>query len=135
MRAIDKEITMDPAAEARRYVENAKQLLLEHGKLDVENRYYGDRKYVRMAGNTLWNGVLLILNSTFHINKSKGRLNIDDYRTIVGKRDRKLLNYVNAAYDLMHLSMGYDGILEKSVCQKGIQLAEEIIDRCEQLLA
>lgn len=51
----------DPVAEARRYVQNAKDLLEEKGKLDVETQLYKDRKYVRMAGNTLWNGVLLIL--------------------------------------------------------------------------
>ena len=134
MRAIDKEITMDPVAEARRYVDNAHTLLKEKADLDPETQCYHDRKYVRMAVNTLWNGMLLILNATFHINKRKGRLTIDDYRNIVGKRDQKLLDYVNAAYDLMHLAMGYDGILEKSVCQKGIQLANKIIDRCERLL-
>ena len=30
--------------------------------------------------------------------------------------------------------MGYDGILKKSVCQEGIDLANEIIDRCACLL-
>ena len=40
----------NPVEEARRYVDNAKALLVEHGELDVETRSYNDQKYVRMAG-------------------------------------------------------------------------------------
>ena len=42
----------DPVEEARRYVDNAKTLLVEHGELDLETRSYTDRKYVKMAGDT-----------------------------------------------------------------------------------
>ena len=65
------EIVVDPVSEARRYVENAKVLLKEHGDLDFETQLYQDRKYVRMAGNTLWNGVLLILDAVFHVKNKK----------------------------------------------------------------
>ena len=134
MRTRDNETMMDPVSEARRYVANAHTLLIKKAGLNPETQLYRDRKYVRMAGNTLWNGMLLILDATFNIDKTQGRISIKDYRTIIGKRDRKLLDYVNVAYDTMHLTMGYDGNLEKSICQKGIQLANEIIDRCERLI-
>ena len=134
MRDFMIEPVADPVAEARRYVENAKELLKDHGQLDYENRFYGDRKYVRMAGNTLWNGMLLILKAAFQIKKNKGRLSIEDIRTIINKRDGKLMTLVNTGYDIMHLSMGYDGILNKDVCQAGIRTAEEIIERCEVML-
>lgn len=134
MRTRDNETMMDPVSEARRYVANAHTLLIKKAGLNPETQLYRDRKYVRMAGNTLWNGMLLILDATFNIDKTQGRISIKDYRTIIGKRDRKLLDYVNVAYDTMHLAMGYDGNLEKSICQKGIQLANEIIDRCERLI-
>ena len=130
MRNIQKEIVVDPINETRRYVENAKKLLQEHGQLDVEHRFYNDRKYVRMAGNTLWNGMLLILKETFQIKKSKGRLSIEDIRIIINKRDGKLMTLVNTGYDIMHLSMGYDGILNKSTCDDGFRIADEIIERC-----
>jgi len=52
----------NPIEEARRYVDNAKDLLREKGELDPETHSYSDRKYVKMAGNTLWNGVLFILS-------------------------------------------------------------------------
>ncbi len=126
--------TTNPVNEARRYVQNAKDLLVNNGHLDYETQSYGDRKYVRMAGNTLWNGVLLILEAAFRINKMKGRLNIDDYRMAVGQRDKKLLTLVNRGYDTLHLAMGYDGNMDKSVCDAGFRLANEIIDHCSVML-
>lgn len=135
MRATEPHTELEPVAEARRYVENARTLLIEKAGLDPETQFYHDRKYVRMAGNTLWNGMLLILKAAFHVNKKKGRLSIDDYRIVIENRDKKMLDFVNAAYDIMHLAMGYDGVLEKSVSQKGIQIANEIIDRCERLIS
>ena len=127
-------MTTNPVNEARRYVQNAKDVLINNGRLDYETQSYGDRKYVRMAGNTLWNGVLLILEATFRINKTKGRHNIDDYRSAVGQRDKKLLTLVNRGYDTLHLAMGYDGNMDKSVCDAGFRLANEIIDHCSVML-
>ena len=124
----------DPVAEARRYVQNAKELLEEKARLDTETQAYQDRKYIRMAGNTLWNGVLLILDATFQLENKKGRLSIYDYRNVVGQRDKKLLDMVNRGYDTMHLAMGYDGNLEKAISSAGIRIANDIIDRCEVML-
>ena len=124
----------NPVAEARRYVQNAKELLEEKARLDVETQAYQDRKYIRMAGNTLWNGVLLILDATFQLENKKGRLSIYDYRNVVGQRDKKLLDMVNRGYDTMHLAMGYDGNLEKAISSAGIRIANDIIDRCEVML-
>jgi hypothetical protein len=129
------EIIEDPVKEARRYVQNAKDVLKEKGQLDIETQFYQDRKYVRMAGNTLWNGVLLMLDAVFHVKTDDGtRPDIRDYRNAIVKRDLKLLTFVNVGYDIMHLSMGYDGNPYKANCQKGISLANEIIDRCAAML-
>ena len=130
----DKEAIADPVKEARRYVENAKNVLQKYATLDIETLNYNDRKYVRAAGHYLWNGVLIILNAAFHVNEKKGRISIDDYRIAVRPRDRKLLALVNNAYDILHLNMGYDGILNKKVCDEGFLVANEIIDRCELML-
>ena len=129
------EIVTDPVAEARRYVENAQTLLKEHGNLDYEIQLYQDRKYVRMAGNTLWNGVLLILDAVFHV-KKVGRLHPDviDYRDEVAKRDKKLLALFNTAYETIHVYMGYDGNQSKATCMEGFRFANEIIDRCAAML-
>ncbi|MBP5727581.1 MAG: DUF5618 family protein, partial [Clostridia bacterium] len=53
---------------------------------------------------------------------------------VVGARDKKLLALVNIGYDIMHLSMGYDGIIDKKTCDRGFQIANEIIDRCAVML-
>lgn len=129
------EVYIDPVKEARRYVQNAKDLLKEKGHLDVETQLYKDRKYVRMAGNTLWNGVLLILNAVFHVKKTpKSRPHFADYLKAVGARDNKLQDLVIGGYETMHICMGYDGIRDKNVCQGGFRIANDIIDRCAAML-
>ena len=135
MRDFMIEPVTDPVEEARRYVRNAKDLLNERGNLDAETQLYQDRKYVRMAGNTLWNGVLLILEATFHIEKKKGRLSIYDYRNIVSQHDKKLLSLVNRGYDTLHLAMGYDGNQDKAISSTGFIIANDIIDRCATMLS
>ena len=125
----------NPIEEARRYVNNAKDLLRERGDLDPETNHYSDRKYVKAAGHYLWNGVLVILDATFHLErKNDGRIDIKDYRMAVGTRDRKLLALVNDAYDTLHLHMGYDGVLNKRICDEGFLIANEIIDRYAVML-
>jgi len=74
MRDYIPELIADPVSESRRYVANATALLKQHGHLDYETQLYRDRKYVRMAGNTLWNGVLLVIDSVFQVkNPSRKR--------------------------------------------------------------
>lgn len=125
----------NPVEEARRYVENAKTLLVEHGELDVETRSYGDRKYVKMAGHTLWIGVLYILDAVFHVRKDRRtRVDIQAYREAIAKRDKKLLQFVNNGYEILHIHMGYDGTRVKATCDEGFSVANEIIDRCAVML-
>lgn len=126
----------NPVEEARRYVDNAKTILVEHGELDTETRLYGDRKYVKMAGDTLWKGVLLILDAVFHVRKDRRtRVHIEDYLEAIRKRDGKLAKLVYTGYETLHLYMGYDGTQRKATCDDGIHLANEIIDRCAVMLA
>ena len=109
-------------AEAMRYVENAKECLKKAGK---EGGYYADAKYVKMAGNTLWNGVLLALENRM---PSKGRPDIRKYREEIAKQNKKMLRVLNSGYATCHLSMGYDGNISASVCKEGINLAVELIE-------
>lgn len=126
----------DPIAEARRYVDNARKTLSENGELDVELNRYDDEKYVRAAGNYLWLGVLMALDAVFQVRKDRRtRVDINNYRECVGKRDRKLLALMNDGYDVMHLYMNYDGNQSKGVCDDGFRLANTIINRCETMLA
>lgn len=125
----------NPVEEARRYVDNAKKLLVENGELDTETHLYGDRKYVRMAGDTLWKGVLHLLDAVFHVRSDRRtRVHIEDYQEAIGRRDGKLAKLVHTGYDTMHLYMGYDGIQSKAICDSGFRLANDIIDRCAKLI-
>lgn len=126
----------DPITEARRYVENARETLKDKGELNVETRRYEDEKYVRAAGGYLWLGVLLALDAVFHVRSDRRkRVYINEYLEVIAKRDKKLLNYVDEGYDVMHLYMHYDGAQSKEICDAGFRLANTIIDRCEMMMA
>lgn len=122
--------------EARRYVRNAKEILIERGKLDDDGEAYQDRKYVRAAGNYLWLGVLIALDVVFNVRQGKRtRPDINDYREVVSHRDKKLLSLVNMGYDTIHLSMNYDGNQSRVVCDMGFRITDDIIDRCERMVS
>lgn len=125
----------NPVDEARRYVDNAKQTLKENGEYDSSLKRYGDRKYVRAAGHYLWNAVLIVVDAIFHVKtKTRPHPDIKDYKEAIATRDRKLLALVNDGYDTMHISMGYDGNQQKSVCDTGFSLADQIITRCAAMM-
>ena len=123
----------DSIAEARRYVANAEEII-QRSKYDPETRSYKDKKYVRIAGDTLWKGCLIALDAVFNVRKGKGRPSIKKYQEAVAKRDGKLLKFLNLGYETMHLVMGYDGNRDKKVCDAGFERANAIIDCCASLM-
>lgn len=118
--------------EARRYLSNAKEILRE--KAVKEDGVYKDRKYVKMAGHTAYVGVLEALDVVFG-NKRKGRKSVDWYKEELANIDRKVLTNFLVAYDVLHLSMSYDGNLSAAVSKEGIEVAEKIIEWAEQKTA
>lgn len=125
----------NPIEVAQRYVDNAKQTLMENGEYDKSLRRYGDRKYVRAAGHYLWNAVLIAVDAIFNVKtKQRPHPDIKDYKAAVALRDRKLLALVNDGYDTMHIAMGYDGNQQKDVCDAGFRLANEIIKICSKMI-
>ncbi len=122
----------DPIEEARRYVANAEEVI-KKAQYDPETQSYMDSKYIKMAGDTLWKGCLLALDAVLHVRKGKGRPSIEKYKEAASKRDRKLLQFMNNGYDIMHLSMGYDGTKGKKTCDVGFEYANAIIDHCARL--
>lgn len=128
--------TVDPVKKARRYVDNAKKTIQENEVFDEETGCYNDPKYIRTAGHLLWNAVLIILDAVFQV-KTQQQPHPDnkEFLRAVGKRDRKLLDLINTAYNVTHISMGYDGNLDKNTCQSGFRLTNDIIDRCAKMLA
>jgi hypothetical protein len=121
-------------AEAIRYMDNAKETLKKAGK---EDNYYDDRKYVKTACGTAYNGVLVALDTYLGLKgivKTKGRKSIEYYCEQLGKMDKKLLRQVNNAYEILHLSGYYDGIQDAVVVKRGFEEAYEIIDRINPAL-
>lgn len=126
----------DLIMEAKRYVANAEKTLRENGCYNQELKQYEDDKYVRAAGHYLWHAVLMALDAVFHVRADRRtRVDVNDYYEAVRKRDKKLLALVNNSYNVMHLSMDYDGNTRKNVCDDGIVLANEIINRCAAIQA
>lgn len=124
----------NPIEEAKRYLQNAKDVLKNNTTVDNDG-YYSDSKYVRMAGNTAWNGCLIALDAAYDIKKDKKkdtRLSIDDYKRIISGKDKKMIPHVVEGYNLLHLSMGYDGTKRASVVKDGFALAKTIISRCSE---
>ncbi|GAB3923188.1 DUF5618 family protein [Larkinella terrae] len=120
---------MNTVQEAKRYLDNARQILREKGL--KENGYYQDRKYVRMAGNTVYNGILVALDSLLE-EKTKGRKDATWYKARLARLDKNILNSFVSAYDTLHLALGYDGNLNAKVATAGLENAENIINWVEQ---
>ncbi len=114
--------------EAKRYIANAKDILREKAK--KEDGYYQDKKYIRMAGNSAYSGILEALDSVI-IEKQKGRKSVNWYKEQLSKTDKKVLNAFVSAYYILHLSMGYDGIPSAKIANTGLEYAEQIIDWVE----
>jgi len=118
-----------PIREAERYLQNARQILSE--KAEKDGDYYNDSKYVRMAGNTAWNGVLIALDAVLKMreNAKKGqRLDIKDYQDAIAKKDIKMPRILYNAYKLIHLSLGYDGITRYKVVQDSLEQAKTLLE-------
>ncbi len=118
-----------PIREAERYLANAKQILSE--KAGKEGNYYTDPKYVKMAGNTAWSGILVALDAATDVRKNlkKGqRLDIKDYQNAVAKKDRKMNIPFSVAYDSLHKTLGYDGNLSYKIVQESLSQGKMIID-------
>ena len=122
----------NPISEAKRYVENARTILRE--KAIKEDDRYTDKKYVKLAGHAAYTGVLVALDGFFGV-KKKGRKDVGWYQEQLASVDKKLLNNFVSAYELLHLSMSYDGTREAVVAQQGLKRADEIIQWVEQRTA
>ena len=115
--------------EARRYIDNAKEILRDKAK--KEDGYYTNSKYVKMAGHTAYTGVLVALDGKFG-RKGRRRKDIDWYRQETKKWNVKLLPILNSTYEILHLFLGYDGTKDSRIAKIGIENAERIISAAEK---
>ena len=117
--------------EAMRFMNNAKECLQKAKK---EDRFYHDTKYVKMACGTAYSGVLVALDGYLTLKgiekpKKKLRKSIEYYQENLAKLDKKLLSYVNSAYQILHLMGYYDGVLNADVIKAGFEDAYTIIEK------
>ncbi|MDR0732710.1 MAG: DUF5618 family protein [Dysgonamonadaceae bacterium] len=118
-----------PIREAERYLRNARQILSE--KAGKDGDYYTDSKYVKMAGNTAWNGVLVALDAVFGIRdklKKRQRPEFKDYLAAIAVVDKKMTRPLLCAYESLHKSLGYDGNTRYKIVQDSLDQAKMILD-------
>jgi len=112
-------------------MENAKACL---SKAKKEDNYYKDQKYVKMACGTAYSGLLVALDCILmlkgiHKPAGKERKSIEYYQSNITKIDKKILNALNSAYEILHLLGYYDGITKASVVKDGFDEAYKIIEK------
>jgi hypothetical protein len=118
-------------AEAIRYMDNANGSLQKSGK---DGNNYIDKKYVRTACGTAYNGVLLALDAWFVLKgipepPKKQHKSIKYYMSNIAKIDKKLVSDMDTVYDILHLEGYYRGITNIKIIAAGFELAYEIIER------
>ncbi|MDR2691035.1 MAG: DUF5618 family protein, partial [Dysgonamonadaceae bacterium] len=115
--------------EAERYLQNARQILSE--KAEKDGNYYKDSKYVKMAGNTAWNGVLVALDAVLGVRKglkTRQRPDFHDYQAAMSAKDAKMSRPLFFAYESLHKVLGYDGNARYKIVQDSLEQAKFIID-------
>lgn len=119
--------------EALRYIDNAKKILKESAGKNKE--FYTDGKYVSMACNTAWSGILIALHGKMIKEgvkmPSKEQMNVNIYREYLTKKNKTILKYFNSSYNHLHLLGGYDKELSVSNTQTGLDFALKIIEWCK----
>ncbi len=117
-----------PYLEALRYMDNAKSQLKIAGK----NSYnYLDDKYVKTAAGTAYSGILVALDE--YLKRKEGSKyekpkSIEEYRTKISKKDKKLLSLLNSAYYILHILGYYHGDTTIKTIKLGFDEAFAIIE-------
>ena len=116
--------------EALRFMDNAKDCLK---KAQKDGNYYRDTKYVKMACGTAYSGVLVGLDGYLALKgirpDKKVRKTIEYYQYNLAKLDKKMLDHLIGAYNILHLSGYYDGVGNVVVVNEGFNEAKSIIEK------
>ncbi len=123
------QIQPDPVSEYYRYISNAEEMLMKYARLD-EDGFFEDEKYVKVAGDLAYKGLLIVLDALMQKKniKTKGRKSIEKYQEFLANENRRMMKYLNEAYRCWHIMMGYDGDNSIEIWKLGLKFAEEIVN-------
>ena len=123
-----EEIRLRYYSEAMRYMDNAKECLQ---KAQKEDEFYNDKKYVKMACGTAYSGLLEGLDGFLLLKgiKGKERKSVEFYQRNITKIDKKMLKTFINAYQVLHLSGYYDGIMDAVIINRGFDNAYSLINK------
>ena len=125
----------NPIEQARLRANNARMILEEKCALDAALNRYENQKYIRKSGRALWRAVLIALDTVLDIREDRRtKVYIDDYLETAAKKDEKFAKIIDVGYYVIRVCMGYDGVQHKPICDEGFRLANDIIDRCDEML-
>jgi len=118
-------------AESMRYMDNAEETLQKAGR---DGPHYVDRKYIQTACGIAYNGLLIALDAWLKFKgfpdlSKKQRKSIGYYKDAVATLDKKMLSYLDVAYDILHLSGYYDGVKGVKTVKEGFDTAYYIIEK------
>jgi hypothetical protein len=116
------------------YMNKAEETLKKADKFDNQ---YKDAKYVKTACGIAYNGVLKALDGYFilkNISQPKGRKSVEYYQQNLSDLNKKMLDYYNNVYKILHLSGYYDGILDAIVISRGFEIVYDIIAKIKPLV-
>lgn len=123
---------IDPIAEYRRYIDNAQEMLMNYARLDRDG-FFEDEKYVKVAGDLSYKGLLIVLDALMEKKKYKikDRKSIEKYQEFLSKENKKMMKYLNETYRLWHINMGYDGDASVEIWKLGLKFANAIVEWAE----
>ena len=113
---------------------NAQKILIKAKRILAENagkdgNYYTEKKYVRIAGKTAWEGVIVGLNVCLKI---EGKSELKAYQKIL-VQNPYFLEIFNNAYDTLFNALGIDGNLNAMIVDEGLKMAKELINWTDRL--
>ena len=113
---------------------NAQKILIKAKRILAENagrdgNFYNNKKYVRMAGKTAWEGVMIGLSECLKI---QDKSNLKVYQKILAQNPYYLKLFDNA-YETLCWTLGGDGNLDVVIIEEGIRIARELINWSDKL--
>jgi hypothetical protein len=119
-------------AEANRYMDNAKETLKKSDK--ANHGHYMDKKYVKSACGIAYLAVLVALDAWLKLKgvqtpNKKRHKSIEFYMSNLAQLDGKMKDYMNTAYDILHLEGYYRGETRIKAIEAGFDAAYDIINQ------